>query len=165
MASNYGRNFGFRRSDETMSRHEGRQRVPATGVFKQGMAVTFDAANPGYIKLAENGKPVVAGMTGLLVQEDAWDVVPGVQTDLSKVHNNRLCTIWFGSGVKVWFRNTGTDDLIDFTTVPAIGDFLGVSAPGKLGVVATNGQTQPQHALAVVTTTNGTDYLEAVLLK
>lgn len=163
MASNYGRNFGFRRSAETMSRHEGRQRVPAQGEFKQGMAVTFDTENPGYIKLAEANAPVVAGLTGLLVQEDAWDYV-GMQPDLSKVHNNRLCTLWFGAGVKVWYRNKGAE-LVDFATPPALGDFLGVSAPGKLGVVATAGTAQPDDALMVVTLTNGTDYLEAVLLK
>ena len=161
-----------------MAIREGRQKVPANpvGGFRQGMGVVIDAANPGFIKLLEPGDPTITGYSGLLVQEEAWDVsIYGTSISdsfgLGSVHNNRLCTVWSGNGTKVWFKNTPAQvrvdgrsidavELVDFGTPPAIGDYLGVTAPGVWGVVA-----DPAEAQMVVTLSNGTDYLEAVLIK
>lgn len=176
MASNYGRNFGFRRSDESMAIREGRQKVPAAGTYRQGQPISIDEANPGWIRHTEAADAPVTGWTGLLVQEDAWDrsiyQSSILETgDLGGVINNRLCTIWSGNGTKVWFKNTGAQlradgrsieaaELVDFTGGIAVGDYLGVSVPGKWGVVSDETTAQMR-----VTLTNGTDYLEAVLLK
>lgn len=112
MASDYGLNFGFRRSDESMrSGTEGRQKVPAAGAFTQGDLVTFDPAAPGFIKMAAANDPVLPGFTGLLIQEDVWDIGIHENTilssqDLDRVLNGRLCAIWTGAGLKVWMKNT-----------------------------------------------------------
>lgn len=176
MASDYGLNFGFRRSDESMrSGTEGRQKVPATGTFYQGSLVTFDAANPGFIKQAPANSAIEPGFTGLLIQEDAWDRGlhdnPVVSTqDLSAVLNNRLCAIWTGAGLKIWLKNTAARNVpgqrpVDaFTIVDAtvgIGDLLGWDGTKY---VAVDGTTVTE-AVARVTLSNGVDYVEAVLVK
>jgi hypothetical protein len=175
MASNYGLNFGFRRSDEHMrSGTEGRLRVPAAGAFKQGDFVTFDPANPGYITKAAANTPIAPGYSGFLIQEDAWDIpINGNQVvmtyDLDVVHNSSLCAIWTGAGLKVWFRNTPSAanrgqrarDAVTKVTVAglAIGDLLAWDG-AKYVETATEAQ-----AVARVTLTNASDYVEAVLLK
>ena len=70
-ASNYGNNFGFRRSADLEI--EGRQKVPATGTFRQGTLVQIDPAAPGYLKACAAGAVGKGGYIGLLIQEDAWD--------------------------------------------------------------------------------------------
>ncbi len=180
MASDYGFNFGFRRSDESMrTGTEGRQRVPAFAnnaatTFKQGDLVTLDPANPGYIMKAPANAPVRPGFTGLLIQEDAWDIpINGNQVvetvDLDVVHNEALCAIWTGAGLKIWLRNTPAKTArgqrprpaITKVTVAglAIGDFLAWDG-AKYIETATEAQ-----AVAQVTLTNGVDYVEAVVLK
>lgn len=173
--SDYGLNFGFRRSDESMrSGNEGRLKVPATGTFKQGDLVTFDPANPGYIKHAAANAPIEPGYTGLLIQEDAWDRgVHGNQVvtsqDLDEVINDRLCSIWTGAGLKIWLKNTpattkaGQRARAARTVVTAagvgIGDLLAWDG-AKFAETA-----DATAAVAKVTMSNGVDYVEAVLLK
>ncbi len=179
MASDYGLNFGFRRSDESMrSGTEGRQRVPAFAnnaatTFRQGDLVTFDPANPGFIKKAPADTPIQPGFSGLIIQEDAWDIpLNGNQVlntqDLDVVHNDSQCAIWTGAGLKVWMRNTpGTTNrgqrpraaVNKFTgTGLAIGEYLGWD--GSVFRRTTN----PDLAVARVTLFNGSDYLEATLV-
>ena len=182
MASNYGLHFGFRRSDETMAIREGRQKVPAAGTFLQGQPVTFDEANPGFVRATAPGEPAVTGWTGMLIQEEAWDRSIYQSTiletsDLSTVINGRLCTIWSGNGTKVWMKNTEAVTRADGRVVPAggvadfdaapveVGSYLGAVAGGKWGVVGPANGPAPEDAQMRVTLTNGTDYLEAVLLK
>lgn len=166
-----------------MAIREGRQKVPANpaGAFRQGMGVVFDEANPGFVRLMDAGDPAVTGYSGLLVQEEAWDVSIyessiGDSFSLGAVLNNRLCTIWSGNGTKVWFKNTPAQlradgraipasDLVDFGGDVVIGAYLGATAPGVWGVVGAPGAPAPEEAQMKVTLTNGTDYLEAVLLK
>ena len=175
MASDYGLNFGFRRSDESMrSGTEGRLKVPATGTFHQGDLVTFDPAAPGFIKLADAKAGIDPGFTGLLVQEEAWNIpvhanqVLSTQ-DLDVVYNNRLCAIWTGAGLKIWLRNTaattnpGQRARAAVTKVTAtgagIGDLLGWDgAKYAVTIVAAE-------AVGKITITNGVDYVEAVLAK
>ncbi len=179
MASDYGLNFGFRRSDESMrSGPEGRLRVPATGTFKQGDLVTFDAANPGFIKLAPANSPIDPGFTGLLIQEDAWD--RGIHEnqifltqDLDVVRNGNLCAIWTGGGLKVWMRNTPARSnpgqrsrvavqKID-TTGLGIGDTVGWDG-GKY-VKTTTATAVVGRATLVTAAVAGSEYAEIVLAK
>lgn len=175
MASDYGLNFGFRRSDESMrSGTEGRLKVPATGTFHQGDLVTFDPANPGFMKLAAANAPIEPGFTGLLIQEDAWlvDVHANqvfTSQDLDVVHNAALAAIWTGAGLKVWLRNTAAKAVAGqrartavtkvTATGLAIGDLL--AWDGAKYVETADAAA----AVARVTLTNGADYVEAVLVK
>lgn len=174
MAGDYGLNFGFRRSDETMrTGNEGRQKVPAAGVFHQGDLVEFDPANPGFIKMSAADAPIEVGFRGLLIQEEGWDAshyeaAPGDSFTRGLVRNGRLCSIWTGAGLKIWLKNTAGQTRADGRIIAArtvltaaglvIGDYLKWDgAKWVEGVVAT--------ATARVTQTNATDYAEAVLLK
>lgn len=174
MASDYGLNFGFRRSDESMAVREGRQRVPAAGTFKQGDYVSFDPANPGFLKKAAGGQTPETGYTGLLVQEEAWDrSIYGRQVldsfGLDEVLNSRQAIIWSGPGTKVWFRNTPAVTRVDGRSVAAVTkvDFTGGLAVGD-GLVW-DGAKYAKAGAGVepamrITLTNGVDYVEATLL-
>lgn len=176
MASDYGLNFGFRRSDESMrSGTEGRLKVPAAGDFNQGDLVTFDPANPGFIKKADAGTPVEPGFTGLLIQEEGWDAsiyeVPvGDSFMRGKVRNGRLCAIWTGAGLKVWIKNTGAQNRADGRQIAArerlTAAAVALPIGGYLGWDGTRftAATGADDAVARVTLTNGTDYVEAVLV-
>ncbi len=176
MASDYGLNFGFRRSDESMrSGTEGRLKVPAVGTFYQGDVVTFDPANPGFLKKAAANDPILAGYTGLLIQEEGWDfsiyqagpTIDSFQRGL--VRNSRLAAIWTGAGLKVWLKNTAASARADGRSVlartvvtatgVAVGDLLAWDGT-KFIETATAAQ-----AFARVTLSNGVDYVEAVLIQ
>jgi hypothetical protein len=181
MADDYGLNFGFRRSGESMSVREGRLSVPATGTFTQGDLVTLDAANAGFLKKAPSSQPALTGITGLLVQEDAnlFDSIynrigPGIlhdSYDLGRIINGRLAIIWSGAGVKFWVANTvdttrpdGTDvpavTKLDFTThAVAIGDPVGWDGTKY---VAINGGVTGVVGTATFVSEDGT-YAEIVL--
>lgn len=115
MASDYGLNFGFRRSDESMSVREGRQKTPATGnALLLGTAVEFDPAKPGFLKQSAADAAPATGLYGLLVQEEShlgsvFEASPFLghdSYDLGLAKLDQLSTIWSGAGVKVWYRNT-----------------------------------------------------------
>lgn len=175
MASDYGLNFGFRRSDESMAIREGRQKVPAAGIFKQGECVVLDPANPGFLKRGAANEPAVPGYSGMLIQEEIWDrSIYGRQVldsfALNEVLNNRLATIWSGAGTKVWFKNTGAQTRVDGRIIAAsgllvapaaiaVGDRLGWDGTGYAEVA------DGPAAHFVVTLSNGVDYVEAVRLK
>ncbi len=175
MASNYGPNFGFRRSDEHMrSGTEGRLTVPATGTYRQGDLVTFDPANPGFLTKAAANAPIAPGYTGLLIQENAWDLpihdnqVLSTQ-DLDVVYNSQLAAIWTGGGLKIWLQNTSATAnrgqraraAVTKVTVSGlvIGDYLGWDGTKYVEVAG------EATAVARVTLTNGSNYIEAVLLR
>jgi hypothetical protein len=172
MASDYGVNFGFRRSDESMAIREGRLKVPTTGTFKQGDCVVFDTANAGFLTLGAAGEEAVSGWSGILVQEEVWDrSIYGVNTldsfNLDEVLNNRLAAIWSGAGVKVWMRNTAEQVRADGRTIPAatrwvttgvaLGDYLGWN--GTAWAKTTTAAEQFMR----VTLVSG-EYVEAVLI-
>lgn len=178
MASDYGLNFGFRRSDETMAIREGRLKVPSTGTFVQGECVVFDPANPGFLKRAAANEAAVPGYSGMLIQEEAWDrSIYGTQVvdsfSLHEVLNNRLATIWSGAGTKVWFKNTPAQTRVDGRVIPArglladpttlaVGDRLGWDGTRYAEVSGLAGA--PTNAHFIVTLANGVDYAEAVRL-
>ena len=174
MASDYGLNFGFRRSDETMrSGNEGRQKVPATGTFYQGDLVELDPANPGFIKKSAADAPIEPGFRGLLIQEEGWDAgiyeaPPGDSFTRGKVRNNRLCSIWTGAGLKIWLKNTGAQTRVDGraivarTVITATGLAIGdlVKWDGSKYVEGAAGTEVGRCTLS-----NGSDYAEIVLVK
>jgi hypothetical protein len=67
--TDYGLNFGFRRTLGDASVREGRYRVPKTGDFYQGDLVTIDHAAPGFVKKAAADAKIEPGVTGFLIQE------------------------------------------------------------------------------------------------
>lgn len=178
MASDYGLAFGFRRSDESMATREGRLKTPKTGTpLNMGSCVAFDPANPGYLKAGAADEPAVPGWSGLLVQEEQWDSsIYGVDASLKDSYQlgvalpNRLAVIWSGAGTKVWFKNTAAVVRADGRSIPVRGlvEFTGGLAIGDY--LAWNGTLWAKTAVAAaqflrITTTDGTSYAEAVLLK
>jgi hypothetical protein len=175
MASDYGLNFGFRRSHEGISVREGRQKTPATGPqLLQGTYVVLDDANPGYLKVAAAAQDPVTGVSGLLVQEEfdrsiyETSVIDSYYFGITKL--NRLSVILSGAGTKFWLRNTIAASRADDRQIAAVTMFTGVPVQG--GYLTWNGNgyacaaagAAPAGALARITNTNGSDYLEAVLL-
>lgn len=179
MASNYGLNFGFRRSDESMAIREGRLRTPAAGTFRQGSLVAFDSAAPGFLKAATSGQVGSGGTVGLLIQEESHfnsiygnDNV-GFDTFSSRfgvAKPNTLSVIWAGAGTKVWFRNTGAQTRADGRSVAAvtmvtltgvaIGDYLTWN-----GTTYTKGTGETDSMLRVTAVDIPGGYVEAVLVR
>lgn len=172
MASDYGLNFGFRRSDETLSTREGRFKTPADADLRVGTAVEIDPANAGYMKQADANAAPTTGLSGLLVQEE--DHVFGlfdtpVHDSLSRgmAKRDKYSIIWSGQGVKVWFRNTDeysrggrNADAVEMVTLAdlAVGDSLGWD--GSKWVESDGGATVPDW---LTVTAVGSDSVEAVL--
>lgn len=176
MASDYGLNFGFRRSDESNATREGRNRTPKGSALLQGSAVEIDGANPGYLKQSASNAAATTGLRGLLVQEEdfygsvfqAAPLLGHDSYDLGVAKADKLSTMWGGPS-KVWFRNTAASTapdgralegrtVVDLTGV-AVGDALGWDGAKFVkvdGTTITNGWM-------TVTALSGTDYCEAVL--
>ena len=173
MASDYGLNFGFRRSDESVVVREGRLKVPVVGTFRLGSLVTFDAINPGYLAAAAANEVGEGGTCGVLVQEEIWDRSIYAPTRIDSFYygvarNNRLAVIVSGPGGKVWFKNTTAQVRADGRSLAAVQmvDLTGVGIKDYLtwdGAKFVKGTAA--NAMLRVTLTNGTDYVEAVLTK
>lgn len=172
MASDYGLNFGFRRSHEGLSVREGRQKTPKTGSpLRQGAFVTLDAANPGFLTLAGADPVARAGINGLLVQEEVWDrsiyeADRVTSFDLGVTKRNRLSVILGGAGTKFWLKNTAAQTRVDGREVPAVQMFV----PGAFAIgsqVTWNGTAYALRGtgvgVATVSLVKGTDYIECVL--
>lgn len=177
MASDYGLNFGFRRSDESMATREGRFKTPASGsALLQGSAVELDPASAGYLKQSASGADAVVGLRGLLVQEEShlgsvFSAAPYLghdSIDLGSCKLDQLSVMWAGAGTKVWFKNTpaysrygrtkGAVTIVDLTTgTPAVGDALGWD--GSKWVKDADAVDQ----WMTITHISGTTYCEAVL--
>ena len=140
MASDYGLNFGFRRSDESVRVSEGRIKTPATGpLLLIGTLVTIDAANAGYLKVAPAAAPVVPGVTGLLIQEEVWDrsIYERDRVDsfvLGLCKPNRLSVISTGAGTKFWLKNSAAQVRADGRSIDAVQMFVptGITIAGGL---------------------------------
>lgn len=174
MASDYGLNFGFRRSDESMATREGRFKTPVDSALLIGTAVEIDPATPGYMKQSDANAAPVSGLRGLLVQEEAhlgsvFEASPYLghdSIDLGTAKPDQLSVIWAGVGTKVWFKNSaaysrGTRSkaavqMVDLTGV-AVGDSLGWNGTRWAKADGTTVQSW-------LTVTNvSTDYCEAVV--
>lgn len=129
MASDYGLNFGFRRSDESVRVSEGRVKTPATGpALLIGTAVELDPANAGFLRVAASGAKPRPGTCGLLVQEEIH--IRGVQEtlivdsfSLGIARLNKLSVITTGAGTKVWFQNTAAQTTADGRSIDAVTMF------------------------------------------
>jgi hypothetical protein len=130
MASDYGLNFGFRRSDESVRLSEGRVKTPATGApLLLGTAVELDPTNAGFLRPAAAGAKPRPGTCGLLVQEEIWDrPIYGPEIidsfALGVALRNRLSVITTGAGTKVWFKNTPAQSRADGRQINAVTMFL-----------------------------------------
>lgn len=178
MASEYGLNFGFRRSDESYRSSEGRFRTPVSGAaLLIGTAVQIDATNPGFVKTCDANAPLVPGVAGILVQEEShigsiygqdpytWD---SFQYGIAK--KNTLSVITTGAGVKVWFKNTTGATRADgrVTNSVSICDLTGAGLGDTLGWNGTRWvkTTTASAAWMTITSINtDTNYVEGVLLK
>ncbi len=140
MASDYGRNFGFRRSDESVRVSEGRVKTPKTGpLLLIGTAVEIDPVNAGFLRVAPAGARPRTGTCGLLVQEEVWDrtIYQSATIDsfsLGYALKNRLSVVTNGPGTKVWFQNTPGQSRADGREIPAVSMFIatGVAVGGGL---------------------------------
>jgi hypothetical protein len=141
--SDYGLNFGFRRSDESSrSAAEGRFKTPVGSALLLGTMVEIDPANPGRLKQSAANPKLITGFSGLLLQELDWDrsiyesdagSVDSFMKGVAKA--DRLAVITSGPGTKVWFKNTTGSTRADgrviasrtmFTAAGlAVGDVLG----------------------------------------
>lgn len=175
MASDYGLNFGFRRSDESMRTSDGRLKTPATGTFRIGSLVTYDAATPGYLKAAAANEVGDGATVGLLLQEDSWDrsIYQGRILDstmLGTAINNRNAVITSGAGTKVWFKNTAGSTRADGRVIAAVTmvDLTGVAVKDFLTwdgakFIKGTGAADSMLRVTVVDAANG--YCEAVLTR
>lgn len=173
MASDYGLNFGFRRSDESVAVREGRFKTPVGSALLQGSAVEIDPASPGYLKQSAAATTPEPGYHGLLVQEDAHlgsvygaDVLAHDSFSLGVAKADKLSVLWSGPS-KVWFKNStgstradgrviGTVTIV-VTTSLAVGDLL--TWDGSKWVETS---TRAEAWMKVTNVSSG--YAEAVLL-
>lgn len=176
MASNYGLNFGFRRSDETLRVSAGRYRTPLTGApLLIGTAVEIDPANPGFLRVPAAGTPARPGTCGVLVQEE--DFLPSIYEvsgadSFSKgvAKKGRLSVISTGAGSKVWFKNTTAQSRWDGRQVPGVNlvDLAGASVGDFLGWNGTRWAVVADEATAHMEITEldtAKGYCEAVYLR
>lgn len=184
MASDYGLNFGFRRSDESMRVAEGRQRTPDADLLL-GTCVEIDPANPGIMRQGAANVVARTGSCGLLLQELDWDfsIYESSITDSfdkGVARRNRQAVITSGAGVKVWFKNTATINRADGRVIPArslvnfatdgaggattlaIGDQLGWDGTQWVKV---DGVTLTEAHMEITEVDTDGEYVEAVLLK
>lgn len=180
MASDYGLNFGFRRSDESVRVSEGRFRTPATGAaLLLGTAVKIDPANPGFLVACAANDPIVPGVAGVLVQEEVHlgsIYGPPVSSldsfSLGIAKKNTLSVVSTGAGVKIWLKNTASQaradgrsisavNIWDATTgTPALGDSLGWN-----GTQWVKTATAAAQWMTITSISAATGYVEGVLLK
>lgn len=174
MASDYGRNFGFRRSDENVRASEGRFKTPVSGsALLLGSAVKLDTANAGYLVACSANDPLITGFSGLLVQEEIH--LPSIYSpqlldsyDIGVAKKDRLSVMTSGPGTKVWFQNTASQNRVDgrsisavtivTTTSTAVGDYLGWD-----GVKWVKTTVAAQQWMVVTAISSG--YVEAVLVR
>jgi hypothetical protein len=175
MASDYGLNFGFRRSDETVRVSDGRLKTPKTGTFRLGSLVSYDPANPGYLKAAAANAVGEGATVGLLIQEDAWDrsIYQGRILDSSMLNlaiNNRNAVITSGAGTKVWFQNTAGSTRADGRVLTGVTmvDLTGVAVLDYLtwdGSKFVKGAGLADSMLRVTEVNTANGYCEAVLTR
>lgn len=141
MASDYGLNFGFRRSDESLRIAEGRFKTPtgAAGEMLLGTCVEIDPTadegplGSGRLRQAAANAAARPGICGLFLQEEIMfrsiyehDMTDSFQIGTSKP--DKLSVITNGPGVKVWFQNTPQQNRADGRVVPAVTIVAGVGA-------------------------------------
>lgn len=180
MASDYGLNFGFRVSDESVRSSMGRVKTPKTGPnLLLGTAVEIDPANPGYLRQAAASAKPRTGTCGLLVQEERWDAPVYDQAisfvdsfSLGVAYPNRLSVITNGPGTKIWLKNTGAQTRADGRVINAVTMFVSTGVAVGHGL-AWNGSAwvnvaDPTDATSFMEVSYydaSRNYLEAILQK
>lgn len=174
--SDYGLNFGFRRSGDDSAVREGRYRVPVgETVYHQGDLVTIDTSEEDLLTLAAAGARMEPGVTGLLIQEhelfSIHEVELGRHDDSSYrgvARQGYLATIWASEGEKIWLRNTPTETRPDGRVVPGrtVFNSAGVSKGSTLewSGTAWRATTSGLPVLRVVEINDAGTYLEAVTI-
>jgi len=175
MASDYGLNFGFRRSDESLRLSEGRFKTPDTGsALKLGTAVEIDPAAPGFLKQSATNAIPVPGKSGLLLQEEnhlrgTYDSWGYDSFDMGLAKLNTLSVITSGAGVKVWYKNTASETRADGRITSAVTMFTaaGLAVGERLGWdgtkwVESDGSTIP-HWFVITSVDVANGFVEAVL--
>jgi hypothetical protein len=150
MASDYGLNFGFRRSDEAYRVSAGRYKTPAgtAGVMQLGTCVevdlTVDETDPAVLKQAAAGAESRPETCGVLLQEEIMfrslyehDVVDSFQIGLSKP--DKLAVVTNGNGMKVWFKNTPEIQRADGRVIPAVTIVADIAAAARGDLLGWNG--------------------------
>lgn len=178
MASDYGINFGFRRSDESVRLSEGRVKTPATGpLLLLGTAVEIDPAKAGFLRAAASGVGPRPGTCGLLIQEEVWDrtIYEAGRVDsfaLGIAKPNRLSVISTGAGTKVWFKNTPAQSRADGRQINATTMFLATGVAVGRGLAWNGTQwvdvaspTDPTAFMEVTFFNPAASYVEAVLTR
>jgi hypothetical protein len=137
MASDYGLNFGFLRSDESLRGTEGRFKTPVGSSLLIGSVVEINPASAGYLKQSATSAVPKAGFCGLLVQELDFDrsiyesdvsLLDSFQLGVAKA--NRLSVLTWGAGVKIWLKNTAGQTRADGRVISARTMFSGSPAVG-----------------------------------
>lgn len=177
MASDYGLNFGFRRSDESLRVSEGRFRTPATGSrLLIGSCVEIDPAADGFLRAAASGAKPRTGVCGLLLQEEDWDysiyeATNGDSFTRGVAKLNRLSVVTNGAGTKVWFKNTTGSTRADGRVTPSVAlvDFTSLAVGSNLKWNGTQWVTvaagDVTAHMEVTSIDSANSYLEAVCLK
>jgi hypothetical protein len=174
-ASSYGRNFGFRRSDENVLVAEGRFKAPASGTaLLIGTAVQVDPASAGHLKACAANAALIPGYAGVLTQEEAhlpsiYDPQMADSFDLGVAKLGKLSVINTGAGVKVWLKNTAAQTRVDGRVIAAVTivTLTGLAVGSQLGwdgtywTKVTGAVTEPWFTVTAV----ASDGVEAVLLK
>lgn len=176
MASDYGLNFGFRRSDEGVRFSEGRFKTPASGsALLLGTAVKIDTSSTGYLVACSANDVLTSGFSGVLLQEEIH--LPSIYSpqildsfDIGVAKLNRLSVMTSGPGTKVWLRNTASQTRVDgrvisavniwVTTGVGVGDFLGWN-----GTAWAKNTTAAQQWMVVTNLNASAGYCEAVLVR
>lgn len=139
--SNYGLNFGFMRSDESIRRAEGRYRTPKGAALPMGTLVTIDFANPGFLrKAAAADVALPAGMVGVLSQETSHlprlGQAPLLDTaDYGTALADEQSEMSYGAGTKIWLANTPQRDR-GYKVFPAVTMWTGLTAGDEVTVNA-----------------------------
>lgn len=179
MASDYGRNFGFRRSDESMRVSEGRFRTPAADpVLLMGTAVEIDPTDTDneHLRVAAADAAPRTGICGLLLQEEnhifsIYDSQIVDSYDQGRAKKDTLSVITNGPGTKVWFKNTGSESRLDGRSIAAVTmvDLTGVTVGDELGWdgtkwVKVDGTTITNAFMEVTKVDTAAGFCEATLL-
>jgi len=174
MASDYGLNFGFRRSDESGRHSEGRFKTPVGSALLLGTAVEIDPASAGYLKQSATNATPVPGKSGLLLNEEnflrgTYDVMGYDSFDMGTAPADSLSVITYGTGTKVWFKNTAGQTRADGRVISAVTMFTaaGLVVGERLGWdgskwVESDGTTIP-HWMVLTSVDVSGGYVEAVL--
>jgi hypothetical protein len=107
----YGKQFGWRVSDESKRSSMGRVKSPTIGTpIIMGQVVELDPVSPGYLKVGGSGVKPLTGYCGLFLQDeqmfpDIWSSYWQDSYSIAVGKLNKLSVIANGAGSHVWYKN------------------------------------------------------------